>query len=90
LPGVPKDAVTIDAHRRGLVIKADRPKPLIEDDATHYHRTERSFGAVQRNVRLPETADLEDGVSAAMADGVLTITVAKKEPPRKLTRIMIE
>ncbi len=49
------------------------------------HRVERHWGKFSRSFRLPENAD-QDGIEARARDGVLYLTVAKKEKaqPRKI------
>jgi len=49
-----------------------------DDKVTGYQRIERSYGAFARSFTLPETVDPE-GVRADHADGVLKITLPKKE-----------
>ncbi|KAJ8598862.1 hypothetical protein CTAYLR_010664 [Chrysophaeum taylorii] len=89
VPGVQKENVTLDATPDNqLIIKAERRSEKRDGDGEHYHRVERSYGAVSRTVRLPETADL-DTTTAKMEDGVLEITVGKREPPKTSQRITI-
>lgn len=91
VPGVDKDNVTLDVTRDNtLVIKAERKNEKeVVDDKKHYHRVERSYGAVSRTVRLPETANV-DTTAAKMENGVLEITVGKREPPQMQNRISIQ
>uniref|UniRef100_A0A7S3NJQ6 SHSP domain-containing protein n=1 Tax=Aureoumbra lagunensis TaxID=44058 RepID=A0A7S3NJQ6_9STRA len=90
LPGVEKKNVTIDALRDNtLLIKAERGKVKEEkDEKMHYHKIERSYGSVQRSVKLPETADLS-ATTAKMDNGVLEIAVAKRTVADKAKRIKI-
>jgi HSP20 family protein len=81
LPGVNKDDIHIDVDGNVLSVSAERRREEEEEEekTDKFHRVERSYGKVQRTVRLPDTADLEN-VSASYNDGVLRITVAKTEP----------
>uniref|UniRef100_A0A7S3K466 SHSP domain-containing protein n=1 Tax=Aureoumbra lagunensis TaxID=44058 RepID=A0A7S3K466_9STRA len=90
LPGVEKKNVTIDALRDNtLLIKAERGEMKEEkDEKMHYHKIERSYGSVQRSVRLPEAADLS-ATTAKMDNGVLEIAVAKRTVPDETKRIKI-
>lgn len=69
VPGLKKDQVN---GKRKL------DKVMLEDDKypDKWHRMERSRGNFYRKFKLPENAEVER-VSAAMEDGVLTVTVPK-------------
>ena len=41
--------------------------------------SERRYGLCERSFRLPPNVD-QDGISAAMRNGVLTVTLPKSEP----------
>ena len=49
-----------------------------EEKKRNYHRMERRYGSFSRSVALPPAADPEK-VSASYKDGVLKITLGKKE-----------
>lgn len=75
LPGVAKDAVSIDFQEGQLVVKGSRPAPATEgDDAPKLRRVETRFGDFTRTFRLPETVNVK-GISAEMADGLLRISL---------------
>jgi HSP20 family protein len=93
LPGVdPADLdVTIEENKY-LVLKAER-KHVHEEKTDKVHSMERSFGTVQRKIRLPVNADLQ-AIQTTFKQGVLTIKMGKKpmveeEKVRKL-QIMTE
>ena len=44
------------------------------------HRIERSYGSIQRSIRLPPNAD-QSTCNANFENGVLTVTLAKVAPP---------
>ncbi len=77
IPGVdPKDIeVTLDGGN--LVIRGER-KWEKEEKKEGYMRTECSHGMFYRRFNLPETADPEK-ISAKGKDGVLTVTIGKRE-----------
>lgn len=49
-----------------------------EEEGVKWHHTERSHFFMKRSLRLPESADMENA-AAAYKDGVLTVSVPKKE-----------
>jgi len=66
-----------------LSIKGERKQPEVNEGT--WHRQERAFGAFSRIIELPEHVDAEK-VAAQFKDGVLTITMPKKEEakPRRI------
>jgi HSP20 family protein len=72
--------ITID---RGLLAMAGERKSLVpeEGDATSVYAQERFAGSFRRVVSLPEDAD-PARVDAKYRDGVLRITVSKRESSR--------
>jgi HSP20 family protein len=76
LPGLDREAVTIELEDRVLTISGER-RPPEEPEATA-RRTERAFGPFSRAVTLPEGVDPEL-VSASFTDGVLEIRIPKPE-----------
>jgi HSP20 family protein len=85
LPGVKADSLDISVVEGRLLIKGER-KIEVEDQKRGYHRREREAGIFRRTIALPSRVD-PGKVTAAMKNGVLTITLAKAEEakPRKIT-----
>ena len=54
-----------------------------------YHRMERSSQFVRRTVRMPETADL-DQIKAKYDNGVLQLSIPKKEDERSRQRVPVQ
>ncbi len=85
IPGVdPKDIeVSLDAGN--LVVRGER-KLEKEEKKEGYMRSECSHGLFYRRLTLPEAAD-PDKISAKGKDGVLTITIGKREisKPKRIT-----
>lgn len=77
LPEVKLEDIQIHLENGVLSLKGERKFEHKEEKAG-YHRLERGYGAFARNFALPETVDAEK-VNAAYKDGVLTITLPKKE-----------
>ena len=81
LPGFKKDEIKISIHDNQLLIEALVTENKEEKKGTIY-RCERYSGSYRRNLLLPENADVAK-ISAAMEDGVLKLTIPKKEPSPK-------
>jgi HSP20 family protein len=66
-----------------LTIQGQRRQP--NGDTGTWHRQERGYGKFSRMVRLPSQVDAEH-VNARFSDGVLTITLPKREEdkPRRI------
>lgn len=77
LPGVDPKDIDISLTGDVLTIKGEK-KEEAEEKKRNYHRMERRYGSFSRSVALPPAADPEK-VSASYKDGVLKITLGKKE-----------
>ena len=77
VPGMSKDDIKINISDNTLTIKGEKKEEKKEED-TNYHRVERRYGSFQRSFTLP-TQIQGNKVKAAYKDGVLTITLPKKE-----------
>lgn len=77
LPEMKLEDLDIRLENGTLTLKGERKFEKKEEDRG-YHRIERSYGSFVRAFSLPEYADAEN-VSADYKDGVLTVTVPKKE-----------
>ena len=77
LPEVKQEDIAINLENGVLSLKGERKFERKEDKAG-YHRMERGYGSFARNFAIPETVDA-DKVQAAFKDGVLTVTLPKKE-----------
>jgi HSP20 family protein len=85
LPGIKKEDVEINLKEDMLEISAKTGKEQ-EKEEEGYIRKERSYTRFYRAVRLP-TSVKEEGSSAKMENGVLTITLPKmklEEPSKKI------
>jgi HSP20 family protein len=77
LPGYEKDDIEVTLADRTLRIEADH-ESHVESDEGEYIRKERRHESVSRSIRLPEPV-AEDGVSATFSNGVLTVTLEKRD-----------
>lgn len=73
LPGVAKDAVSLDFQEGQLVVSGNRPAPAAEgENAPKLRRVETRFGEFSRTFRLPETVNVK-AISAELTDGLLRV-----------------
>lgn len=79
LPGVKKDNITIDCEKGVLNVTAVKNAPK-EEGIKRVHR-EREFGTLSRAFELPTNVEI-DKMEAILNDGVLTLTIPKKESPK--------
>ncbi|CAL4913716.1 unnamed protein product [Urochloa decumbens] len=78
VPGLKKEEVKVEVEDGNVLqISGERNKEQ-EEKNDKWHRVERSSGKFLRRFRLPENAKTEQ-ISAAMENGVLTVTVPKEE-----------
>jgi HSP20 family protein len=85
LPGVTPEDVDLSITGETLTLRGERKRPEGVSDES-YRRQERPFGRWTRTVTLPDRVETAQ-VSAAFAQGVLTITLPKAEGarPRQIT-----
>jgi HSP20 family protein len=85
-PGVDAKALQITVDRGLLTIAGERATDIERGQNQTVHAQERFVGSFRRIVSLPEDAD-PGKVEANFRDGVLHITVAKREAskPRRIT-----
>lgn len=76
VPGIPKEQLHISVDGRVLTVKGERSLAA-EEKQESFRRVERSYGSFTRSFTLPLTVDAES-VEATAADGVLSLTLAKK------------
>ena len=78
LPGFKKEDISVDIDKDCLTITAEHKSEEKEENADSYIRRERYDGSYTRsfNVKGIDT----EAITAAYNDGVLTLTMPKKEP----------
>jgi HSP20 family protein len=91
LPGFSKDQVDVKISKDGLVIRAEQQQTHNEQKSgkTYLHR-ERAYSAFERVIEFPEEV-VPQKVEGAMKDGILQLTVPKKEPApeERLTKVQL-
>lgn len=87
LAGIKKEDVKVSINDDNLIsIKGKKEKEFKEekegqDNKIVYLLMERSFGEFTRSFQLPDNVDRES-ISAKFEDGILNITLNKKEPEK--------
>jgi HSP20 family protein len=77
LPDVDMKDIHVEIENGTLTLRGERKFEKEEKD-TGYHRIERSYGSFARYFSLPDTVE-PDKVKADYKNGVLTVTLPKKE-----------
>jgi HSP20 family protein len=77
LPDVDMQDIHVEIENGTLTLRGERKFEKEERD-TGYHRIERSYGSFARYFSLPDTVE-PDKVKADYKNGVLTVTLPKKE-----------
>ncbi len=84
LPGLSKDDISLTVEDDTLTLTGERQFET-QEEGESYNRVERTFGKFSRTFQLPANAD-SSAVKATFEDGVLTVTLGKKEEakPREI------
>ena len=85
IPGVDPNDIEVHMENGILTIKGERESEK-KTEREGYKRIEREHGVFYRRFTMPEGVD-PDGIEANSKNGVLTVTIPKKEAaqPRKIT-----
>ncbi|HXS51033.1 MAG TPA: Hsp20/alpha crystallin family protein [Usitatibacter sp.] len=79
LPGVSKDALSIDVEANEVAITANPAAAPETKDGEKWLHVERGAGKAERRLALPLEVDAARA-EAKLADGVLELTLPKKSP----------
>ena len=80
VPGVEAKDVDVSLQDGTVLIKGE--KRGVDQPDGHLHLGERYYGPFERKVDLPASALLA-GIKAALANGVLTLTIPKREEAKR-------
>jgi HSP20 family protein len=80
-PGVNKEDIKVEVENGVLTISAEKKEEKKEENE-RYTRKEFSFSSFRRSFSLPEHVEA-DHIVAAHKDGVLSLTLPKKEAARQ-------
>lgn len=84
LPGVQQQDVQIDLAGDTLTIRGEKRGDR-EASGKDYYCVERSYGAFQRQLTLPEDAD-KDAITASFENGIMTVTIPRVESAAPKTK----
>ena len=80
LPDMKREDIKLTFENQVLTIEGERTF-VRANEAEKYHRVERAYGAFRRSFTLPVTVDASN-VQATYRDGVLTVTLPRREETR--------
>ncbi|GAB4291560.1 MAG: Hsp20/alpha crystallin family protein [Myxococcota bacterium] len=89
LPGMERNEIKVSVEKDTLSISGER-KTMSEEKNERYTRVERSYGSFCRTFALPTNVEAAK-IEAVYKDGVLTLTLPKKEKEQpKLVEIKVD
>ena len=80
VPGVSKEHLQVNVTETALTLKGEVQEVTTTED-TKYHHREFHYGAFARTITLPTTVQAEHA-TAQLKDGVLEVTIPKREETR--------
>jgi HSP20 family protein len=84
LPGLTREQIDLAVQDNQLTIRGVRTGSGPETATRHYHQVERGHGSFQRTFAFVDAVD-QDGISADLREGVLTVTLPKiATAPRRI------
>lgn len=85
-PGFDKGDFKINVEKDLLTVSVEK-ETEVKDDSKTYSKREYSFSSFSRSFNLPDSID-HNGIDASYKDGVLQVTVAKKEEAKVAARLI--
>jgi HSP20 family protein len=85
LPGIEEKDIDLTMERDTLTIKGEK-KVETEEKGSNFYRLERSHGQFCRTIPLPLDVVDQDDVSAIFKNGVLTVTLPKREEVQQISK----
>ncbi|MDH3494246.1 MAG: Hsp20/alpha crystallin family protein [Acidobacteriota bacterium] len=77
LPGMKREDFEVSIENNVITLKGERNFEK-KDEGDNYHRVERAYGSFTRSFSLPRSVSA-DGTSADFKNGILRVTLPKKE-----------
>jgi HSP20 family protein len=84
IPGLSKEDIKINLDKNVLSVSADK-KTETADENKKFTKREYSYSSFSRSFTLPESAD-QSKIEADYVNGILKLTIAKKEEAKFQTR----
>ncbi len=88
IPGIDKKDVHIEVNDGVLTISGEKSDKREKSDE-HSYVCERRFGSFSRRFSLPKDADT-DHINAQYANGVLALTIPRKQEKKNIKKINIQ
>jgi HSP20 family protein len=85
LPGIEEKDIDLTMERDTLTIKGEK-KVETEEKGSNFYRLERSHGQFCRTIPMPLDVVDQDDVSAIFKNGVLTVTLPKREEVQQISK----
>jgi HSP20 family protein len=84
VPGIARDQIDLAVQDNRLSIRGSRFGEVPESATRHYHQVERGHGSFVRTFEFADAVE-QEGITADLHDGVLTVTLPKSAaPPRTI------
>lgn len=88
VPGIASDDIDLRVENNILYISYQATSETeIKDDTRNYLSKEFEISSFTRSIRLGNIADT-DNISAKLSDGMLKISIPKKDPPKKINIVI--
>ena len=88
LPGVNKADLDVSFHEGIMTIRAER-KEVQDSETDKVRKIERSYGKVQRSIRLPKNVN-PARAEASLKDGVLLVSIPKSDEALQVHKLTIQ
>ena len=89
-PGMNKEDFNIELDNNILTISSEKSNENVEKEGEKYSKREFSYQSFQRSFTLPQGMVNEDKIKAEYKDGVLNLTIPKREEAKKKGRKTIK
>ncbi len=87
VPEIKKEDIKLSLENGNLTISATLNKENESEESGRYIRRERQFGSCSRSFYVGDDV-MEEDVKAKLEDGVLTLTIVKKEPKQNTNKFI--
>lgn len=84
VPGLKKEDFKINLEKNVLTVSAEKKAEEV-NETKKYSKREYSYNSFTRSFTLPQSAD-QNKIEADYTDGILKLTIAKKEEAKIVTR----